>query len=178
MVVGEDAVLGHPDAQQGSDQDQAGQPQVEVSPDQAAPKHSGQHICGQHQGGVQEPEEERPRCPQLAGHPPDLLQAERGLEGAAGGVAPQVHDLILRGRRSFLSCSLPGDSQSLPAVGVAPHVTRAPECMVDKNNPPHPPPNTSGNIVVLLVVTLLWSTHIQSKQRIYSTVTPPLSFSC
>lgn len=113
---------------------------MEMSPDQAAPKHSGQQISCQHQGGVQEPEEEFPCCSQLRGHPVELLQADlwskRGLFGL------RIHDRGLFRTASLLlllpvcavrPTSLSFSSGSGPAVL---HVRRATQHMVDRNNPP------------------------------------------
>lgn len=137
VAVGKDAVLWHPEIQHGANKDQTGQHQMEMSPDQAAPKHSGQHISCQHQGGIQEPEEEFPCCSQLRGHPVEFLQADlwsqRGLFGL------QIHDEGLFRTASLLLllplclASLSFSSGSGPAVL---RVRRASEHMVDKNNPP------------------------------------------
>lgn len=140
VAVGKDAVLWHPKIQHGAKKDQTGQHQMEMSPDQAAPKHSGQQISCQHQGAVQGPEEEFPCCSQLRGHPVELLQADlwsqRGLFGL------QIHDegllrtawlLLLLPVCAVCLTSLSFSSGSGPAVL---HVRRAAEHMVDKNNPP------------------------------------------
>lgn len=114
---------------------------MKMSPDQAAPKHLGQQISCQHQGGVQEPKEEFPCCSQFRGHPVESLQADlwsqRGLFGL------QIHNEGLFRTASLLLLlpvcavrltSLSFSSGSGPAVL---RVRRASEHMVDENNPPH-----------------------------------------
>lgn len=92
VAVGKDAVLWHPDIQHGTKENQRGQHQMEMSPDQAASKHLGQQICCQHQGSVQDPEEESPCCSQRRCSPVELLQADLWLEDVCGLFSLQIHD--------------------------------------------------------------------------------------
>lgn len=110
---------------------------MEMSPDQAAPKHTGQQISCQHQGGVQEPEEEFHCCSHLRGQ---LLQAD--LWSQRGLVGLQIHDEGLL-RTAWLLLLLPVCAARLTSLsfssGSGPavlHVRRASEHMVDRNNPP------------------------------------------
>lgn len=106
VAVGKDAVLRHPEIQQGTKENQTGQHQMEMSPDQAASKHSGQQICCQHQGGVQDPKEEFPCCSQLRCHPVELLQADVWLENVCGLFSPQIHGRDLSWTAFLLLLSL------------------------------------------------------------------------
>lgn len=62
---------------------------MEMSPDQAAPKHSGQQIGCQNQGGVQEPEQELRCSSQLCAHAAELLQAD--LWSPSGPLGRRIH---------------------------------------------------------------------------------------
>lgn len=74
--IGEDAVLGHPQAEQRSEEEQRRQQQVEASSQQAAAESGGQPIGRELQRGVQETQEKSPGRHQLRRYLANLLQVD------------------------------------------------------------------------------------------------------
>lgn len=135
VAVGEDAILGHPETQQGTEEEQRGQQQVEMSPDQDASEHLGQQVGCQHQGGIEDPEDERPCCSQRRRPPGTLVQAGVHLGRVGSGL--QIHDQEFQWTAS--SCWL-----CCPSSGRGPQPALA---HVDRNSPPLTSPPLLGNIV-------------------------------
>lgn len=74
--IGEDAVLGHPEAEQRSKEEQRRQQQVEASSHQATARNHSKPIGHKLQRGVQETQDKSPRRHQLRHHLANLLQVD------------------------------------------------------------------------------------------------------